>query len=409
MNELNSLAEAAGYSVIGSLEQIRDSGSPYMIGKGKAEELAKLVKEKKAEKVIFNGDLGPVQAYNLAKLTGVEAIDRFQLILEIFALRATTREAQLQVRLASLRYQLPKSRESIRLAHLTEQPGFMGLGRYEVDIFIEDMKRKIAHVRNELKGIRRERTQRRLRRREIGQITVSLAGYTSAGKTSLFNWLAQETKAVDLGLFTTLSPSTRMVRFCGRKALLTDTVGFIDRLPMQLVEAFRSTLEETTYADAIILVLDLSDTVPEVRRKLQASMNIIREIGAAAAPLIIALNKIDLLSNEQVLERQKIFSNLFVKSVPVSAKTGLNINELEKEVSETLGEYVEAIFRLHNTSERASLIHELYDEADSVNTVQREEGSVDLIVKTSPRIAEKIRERVEKAGGVLVSYKPLTG
>jgi GTP-binding protein HflX len=178
---------------------------------------------------------------------------------------------------------------------------------------------------------------------------------------------------------------------------------------MQLVEAFRSTLEETTYADAIILVLDLSDTVPEVRRKLQASMSIIREIGAAAAPLIIALNKIDLLSNEQIQERQKIFSNLFVKSVPVSAKTGLNIDELEKEVSEILGEYVEAIFRLHNTSEGASLIHELYDEADSVNTVQREEGSVDLIVKTSPRIAEKLRERVERAGGVLVSYKSLTG
>lgn len=378
-----------------------------MIGKGKAEELAKLVKEKKAEKVIFNGDLGPVQAYNLAKLIGVEAIDRFQLILEIFALRATTKEAQLQVRLASLRYQLPKSRESIRLAHFGEQPGFMGLGRYEVDIFIEDMKRKIGHVRNELKEIRTERTQRRLRRREMGQITVSLAGYTSAGKTSLFNRLTQETKAVNLGLFTTLSPSTRMVRFCGRKALLTDTVGFIDRLPIQLVEAFRSTLEETIYADAIILMLDLSDTVPEFKRKFQASMNIIREIGATAAPLILALNKIDLLSNEQILERQKIFSNLFVKSVTVSAKTGLNVDELEKTVSEILGEYVEAVFRLDNTSEKASLIHELYEEADSVNIVQREEGNVDLVVNTSPRTAEKFREKVEKAGGVLISYRLL--
>ncbi|MEM2094557.1 MAG: GTPase HflX, partial [Candidatus Bathyarchaeia archaeon] len=265
LSELRSLAEAAGYTVVGSVEQTRKTDSRFLVGSGKAEEIARLVKELGAEKVIVENTLKPIQAYNLAKLTGVEVIDRFQLILEVFARRATTKEAHLQIRLAKLRYQLPKIKESIKLARLGEQPGFMGLGRYEVDVYIEDTKRQISHIRKQLREIRKERELRRLKRLEIGLPTVALAGYTNAGKTSLFNWLTKESKPVNLGLFTTLSPYTRLVSFAGRKAMLTDTVGFIDNVPVILVEAFKSTLEETASADAIILILDITDPLREIR------------------------------------------------------------------------------------------------------------------------------------------------
>lgn len=393
--------------MVGSLEQVGETGSPYMIGKGKAQELAKTVKERGAEKVIFENDLKPVQAYNLAKLAGVEAIDRFQLILEIFAKRAFTKEAQLQVRLAGLRYRLPRARESIRLARLGEQPGFLGLGRYEVDVFLEDMRRQITHIREELREIRKERAQHRFKRMELGFPTVSLAGYTGAGKTTLFNLLAGETKPVNLGLFTTLSPTTRMVSFAGRRALLTDTVGFIDRLPILLVEAFRSTLEETIYADAIILVLDFHDPVEEIRRKLEASLSIIREIGASAVPIAVALNKADLLLSEGVLERQKVTDILPTKPVLISAKTGFNIGELRRRVAEALGDYVEVTFVIPEGSETSSLIHTLYEEADSVKTAQRGD-SIEVILEALPRTAEKLRERVERSGGHLKGYRSLT-
>jgi len=402
------LAEAAGYTVVDSLEQTREASSPYMIGKGKAEELAKLVKEHGAKKVIFENELKPVQAYNLAKLLSVEAIDRFQLILEIFAKRVTTREAQLQVRLASLRYQLPRARESIRLARLGEQPGFMGLGRYEVDVFLEDMKRQIAHIRGELRDVRKERAQRRLKRTELGFPTASLAGYTGAGKTTLFNTLAEESKPVNLGLFTTLSPTTRMVSFAGRRALLTDTVGFIDRLPILLVEAFRSTLEETIYADTIILVLDFHDPVDEIRRKLEASLNVIREIGASAVPIMIALNKADLLSPEEIAERQEALRIPERNSVLISAKTGFNVNELERKVAESLGEYVEATFVIPKDTGIESLIHALYEEADSVQTSQKGDY-VEVVLNALPRTAEKLRQRVEEAGGRLTGFRSLSG
>jgi GTP-binding protein HflX len=379
-----------------------------MIGRGKAEELAQIVKEHEAEKVIFENDLKPVQAYNLAKLLGVEAIDRFQLILEIFAKRATTGEAQLQVRLASLRYRLPRARESIRLARLGEQPGFMGLGRYEVDVFLEDMRRQIAHIRNKLKEVRDERAQHRSKRVERGFPTVSLAGYTSAGKTTLFNLLAEESKPVNLGLFTTLSPTTRMISLAGRRALLTDTVGFIDRLPILLVEAFHSTLEETIYADAIILLLDVHDPVDEIRRKLEASLSIIREIGASAVPLVIALNKADLLSPEEVLKKQEAIGIQPMSPVVISAKTGLNLDELRRKVADALGEYIEAAFVIPGGSGIESLIHTLYEEADSVQTFQRG-NDVEVVLKALPRTAEKLRQRLERAGGRLTGYRPLSG
>jgi GTP-binding protein HflX len=207
------------------MEQIREPDARYQIGSGKVEELAELIKQTDAEKVIFDNPLRPVQAYNLAKATNVEIIDRFQLILEIFTKRATTSEAQMQIQLAKLRYDLAQAKERVRLARKGEQPGFMGLGAYEVDVYYESVKREVHAIRRKLKKIRGKRVLHRERRTELGFTSISLAGYTKAGKSSLFNALAGETVPVDTALFTTLSTTTRLVTFCKKKFLLTDTVG----------------------------------------------------------------------------------------------------------------------------------------------------------------------------------------
>ena len=165
LNELQSLAESAGYTVVDSIEQVRKPNPRYQIGSGKAEGLAELVANKKIEKTIFDNELRPIQVYNLAKITGVEVVDRFQLILEIFAQRASTSEARLQIKLAKLRYELPRAREKVRLARMSEQPGFMGLGKYEVDIYYETIRRQIYSIRDKLKRIRKKRQLHRVGRK----------------------------------------------------------------------------------------------------------------------------------------------------------------------------------------------------------------------------------------------------
>ena len=193
MEELRSLAEAAGYEIVGELEQVRRHPHPrYSIGSGKSRELAEMASKSDAERIIFGTELKVVQVYNLAKLTGVEVIDRFQLILEIFVRRASRREAKLQIELARLRYELAHAREKVRLARIGEQPGFLGLGKYEVDVYHEAVRRQVHTIQEKLKRVRKTRELHRHRRRKLGFSSVSLAGYTNSGKSTLFNTLTQE-------------------------------------------------------------------------------------------------------------------------------------------------------------------------------------------------------------------------
>ncbi len=402
LEELSRLAEAAGYTVVGSVEQVRRPSSGYPIGKGKVSELAGLVKELNADKIIFGGSLSPIQAYNVAKVTGVECIDRFQLILEIFTKRASTKEAQLQIQLANLRYQLPRARESVRLARTGEQPGFMGLGRYEIDTYLEAMKRQIAHIRGELRNIRRKRSLQRAQRVDSGYALVSLAGYTYAGKTTLFNRLASESKAVDQGLFTTLSTTSRAVDLYGRKILLTDTVGFIDRLPLALIEAFRSTLEETVLSDAIVLVVDFQEPLKEIRRKLSSCIDTLNEIGAQGIPIITALNKTDALSDAEAKERQTALGEELVQNpVPISALKGLNLDELKQKIAECLGNNLTAHFTLPLSDEALSYISGLYGQVEVLSVVY-EGKNIRVTLRAAPWLLERVRGQMEKLGGQLL-------
>jgi GTP-binding protein HflX len=380
------------------MEQVREYDSRYQIGAGKVEELAQLVKETEAEKVIFDNPLKPIQSYNLAKATGVEAIDRFQLILEIFTKRAMTTEAQMQIKLAKLQYDLTQAKERVRLAMKGEQPGFMGLGSYEVDVYYESVKREVHAIRRKLRKIRGKRVLHRERRTELGFSTISLAGYTHSGKSSLFNAFTEEKARVETTLFTTLSTTTRLVEFSKRKFLLTDTVGFIDRLPLTLIEAFHSTLEETIYSELILLVVDISEPLGVIEKKLSICLETIERIGASGVPMITALNKIDLMSETEI--QQKI-SNLKGKApnpVPISALHRTNLDQLEQEVLKTVKDYVRASFTIPLTSESMPFISSLFKSAD-VQTLEYKENTAHIVFKASPSFAEKVRNHVEKLNG----------
>ena len=401
--ELKGLAEAAGYTVVSFLVQRRPEDPAFQIGKGKIRELAHLVEEVDAEKLIFDQPLKPVQSYNVAKATGVEAIDRFQLILEIFTHRAATKEAKLQVQLAALRYQLPKARESVRLARMGEQPGFLGLGRYEVDVHFENIKRRITRIRRDLRKIREKRSLHRSRRQESGFLSVSLAGYTGAGKTTLFNVLAEESKPVNLGLFTTLTTTTRAVDFEGKTALLTDTVGFIDRLPIILIEAFKSTLEETQLADAIMLVVDFHEPLNEVKRKLDSCTVTLKEIGAGSIPVITVLNKVDQLSPKALHQRLRSMKRDLQHPVTVSALQGTNLQALRREVSAQLQEFVTARFVLNYEGATPSFLSELHRQVHSLEVSYRGED-VQIVLSAQPELVEKVRREVNRRGGVVTLF-----
>lgn len=383
---------------MGRIEQIREPSSRYQIGSGKVKELAKLIKEKNAQKIIFDNPLKPVQAYNLAKSTGVEAIDRFQLILEIFVRRASTTEAKLQIQLATLGYELARAKEKVRLARMEEQPGFMGLGAYEVDVYYEAVKRQIQAIREKLRKVRKKRVLHRKRRAELGFSSISLAGYTNAGKSSLFNALTDEEALVDTALFTTLSTKTRLVKLSKKKLLLTDTVGFIDRLPLTLIEAFHSTLEETIFSDLILLVVDSSEPTSVIEKKFSCCMDTIERIGAFGIPIVTILNKIDLLGEEETRQRLESLEERANNLVPISALYGTNLDLLKQRILKILKNYIRASFSVPMTNESMSFISWLFKRSD-VKTIKYTGNSAHMIFEATPWFAETVKNKVQEFNG----------
>ncbi|MBS7624131.1 GTPase HflX [Candidatus Bathyarchaeota archaeon] len=400
MEELKALAEAAGYEVVGSVEQVKSTPHPrYHIGAGKAKELAQMVKDLNAEKVIFGNELKIVQIYNLAKLTGVEVIDRLQLILEIFVRRASTREAKLQIELAKLRYEMANAREKVKLAKMGEQPGFHGLGKYEADVYYEAIKRRVNKIQEKLKEIRRTRNIHRTRRSEMGFPSISLAGYTNSGKSTLFNALTKESVPVDSGVFTTLSTTTRLSEILGEKVFITDTVGFIDRLPITLIEAFHSTLEETIFSDLILLVVDVSEPISEILRKLIASLETIREIGVLETPIIVALNKIDLISSEELQEKiEKLKGTFNLTFIPISALYGINLDLLKGEIVKILGKYVAISSILPISQNSLSFLSRIFENMN-VHKIEYSDNSIQIQFSAPVSLIDKIKSQVERVGG----------
>ena len=326
IEEAEALAKAAGYEPIGLVTQGFLDHAKYGVGSGKAEEVAREVREKGADLVIFDSALRASQAYSLAKLCKVEVKDREKLILEIFAMRATTAEAKLQVQLAELEYALPRARESVKMAKRGEQPGFFGLGKYDVDVYTRMMKSRVSTLKRKVEEVAKRREIFREHRRKLAFPTIALAGYTAAGKTSLFNRLTGESKSVAEGVFTTLAPTTRAIVVGERKTLLTDTVGFISNLPAYLIESFKSTLEEISYASVVFLLLDASQSAEKFLRSYESSAQALAELMVKPSRAIIVLNKCDLAPAELIEERKRELGDVDVAEV--STKTGQGVENL---------------------------------------------------------------------------------
>jgi GTPase len=326
IEEAEALAEAAGYRPIAVVTQDYLSRAKYGVGSGKAEELSQVVREKQAGVVLFDAKLRATQAYNLAKLCNVEVKDREKVILEIFRKRASTAEAKLQVQLAELQYELPKARDRVRMAKMGEQPGFFGLGKYDIDIYTRMMKTRIGVLRKKVEEVNKRREIFRERREKLRFPTIALAGYTAAGKTTLFNRLTGERREVDAGVFTTLAPTTRALAINHEKCLLTDTVGFISNLPTYLVESFKSTLEGVSNASVVLLVMDASQSDEKLLRSYASSSVVLSDLKVEPARLITVLNKSDLVDDDTVAQKKALLN--IGDAVVVSAKTGDGIDEL---------------------------------------------------------------------------------
>jgi len=357
-----------------------------------------MVQENKADKVIFDNNLRTLQTYNLAKATRVEVIDRFQLILEIFTTRATTTEAQLQIQLATLKNELKHAKEKVRLSKGSEQPGFMGLGVYEADVYREAIKRQVQTIRKKLTHIQEKRIIQRARRAELGFLTISLAGYTSSGKSTLFNAVTQEDARVDKALFTTLSTQTRIIEFSNRKFLLTDTVGFIDRLPISLIEAFHSTLEETIFSDLIVLLVDFSEPIDSIEKKINVCLETIERLGASGIPMITALNKIDLVKPEEREEKLNLLKDKVKNPILLSAKRQINLNELKKNVLRILENYSKAQFRVPLSDNMMSFLSWVHQKTD-LHKEEFKSNSVEVVFEANPSIIEQVKRKVQDLNG----------
>ncbi len=371
LNELAQLATTAGVTCVDRVIQRLTRPHPgTLLGSGKIQEIAGLVHFHNCDAVIFDLELSPGQHRTLESELETQVLDRTALILIIFGQRARTREGRLQVELAQIEYDLPRLVR--QWSHLSRQKGSVqqrGEGEKQIELDRRLLRRQKDQLLEELEHVRTHRQLHRERRKDTGAPVVALVGYTNAGKSTLLNRLASANSLAEDRLFATLDPMTRRVRLAGgQEFLLTDTVGFVQRLPTTLVAAFRATLEEVAEADLLVHVVDAS--YPARDRQIEAVEQVLEEIGAAGCPMIIALNKVDLLPAEAAANLNGVATIL--PSVRVSALTGTGIDDLLRCISSALqaqfvaldvlipydrGELV-ALFHQYGTIE-----HESYEES----------------------------------------------
>ena len=404
--EIRELARAAGYTIRGEVTQTRTEDPALELGEGKVATLASVVEQVDADVVLFDNRLGPYQTYNLGQKLpeGTEVVDRFKLILDIFGQRAQTRKAQLQVELAELRYELPRAEAKASLARREEHPGFMGLGEYD-ESREQDIKSRISRIRDELEQIEQTEQHRREQRRELGFDLVALAGYTNAGKSTLLRRLAEDVDVdenVDIHpdldttaksqnqLFTTLGTTTRRVDLERREALVTDTVGFISDLPHWLVESFKSTLDAVYRADLVLLVVDVSEPIEEIREKLVTCHDTLYERNEA--PIVTVLNKIDLVDDDELQEKREALSALAPNPIVVSAQEGTNVDRLQERIDTELPDLERERLVLPMTENTMSVVSWIHDNA-WVRDVTYGDNDVVVEFEARPNVVEQSRAK----------------
>ena len=334
LRELRALAKTAGAETVGeSVCKLRAINPATYVGRGKLAELADTLRDLAADLAVFDEDLTPAQGNAISAALGVRVIDRTQLILDIFAQRALTLEGRLQIELAQLRYLLPRLRGA--WTHLERQKGGIGLkgpGEKQLELDRRRIEERITRIRTQLELVRSRRARLRSSRARRGWAQVALVGYTNAGKSTLLNRLSDAGVLADDKLFATLDPTTRQISLPNRQpCLLTDTVGFIRKLPHHLVEAFKATLEEVNEADLLLHVVDASH--PFVDEQIDAVERVLADLGANGKPVVGVLNKADI---ERGWNQAPRLAERFPQSVRISARTGDGVPTLLQTVADTL-------------------------------------------------------------------------
>ncbi|MCL5779349.1 MAG: GTPase HflX [Firmicutes bacterium] len=387
MEELSSLADTAGAVVVGRFMQNRQHPEPAtFIGKGKAEELADYCREAAANIVISDRELSPAQARNLEEKIGIKVIDRTQLILDIFARRAQTKEGKLQVELAQLKYLLPRlTGLGTQLSRLGGGIGTRGPGETKLETDRRRIRKRISDLERELKEVQQHRALLRKDRRDEPLPLVSLVGYTNAGKSTLLRTLTGADVLVEDKLFATLDPTTRRVRLPNNDiVLLTDTVGFIQSLPHHLVAAFRATLEEVQEADLLLHVVDVSH--PNCEGQIRAVESVLESLKSLNKPVIMVFNKMDLLQDPQDLPLTEY------PKLNISALTGQGIEQLLSLIADVLKERY-SVVKLWIPYDKTNLVSLLHQKGN----VRKEEYGVEgiqLEVEISRIWANRVKEQL---------------
>jgi GTP-binding protein HflX len=373
LEELALLADTAGADVVGSELQRRDRPDPATyVGKGKAAEVAEMAEALDVDVVIFDDELSPAQQRNLEKLFKCDVVDRVALILDIFAQHAASREGMVQVELAQLRYRLPRLRGKGKdLSQIGSGVGIAtrGPGETQLEVDRRRIQRRITQLERELDQLAKTRQTQRKSRARRALTTVALAGYTNAGKSTLLNALTEAEVLVEDRLFSTLDPSTRKLRLPGGETvLLSDTVGFVRRLPHQLVESFRSTLEEVGSADLLVHLVDAG--TPDIEHRIEAVQSVLREIDAARVPEQLVFTKTDTVDEETV----KHLLASHPGSIAVSARTGDGVAELSAVIGDRL-RAMEQVLDLRVPYDRGDVLAGLHRDGAVLVEVHEEGGT----------------------------------
>ncbi|MEO5840263.1 MAG: GTPase HflX [Acidimicrobiales bacterium] len=380
LDELALLVDTAGADTVGRVNQRRDSPDPAtFVGKGKAHEIRELSEELDSDTVVFDDELTPAQQFNLEKLLGRTALDRTAVILDIFAQNAHSQEGKAQVELAQLRYRLPRIRGSgARLSQQAGRIGTRGPGETQLEIDRRRIQRRIHKLEDDLKQVRRHRSTQSKARRRSANRSVSIVGYTNAGKSTLLNRLTDAGVLVENRLFATLDATTRRLQLPGGETIfLSDTVGFVNKLPHQLVEAFKSTLDVVVDADLLVHVVDGSGPDPE--GNIDVVRSVLREIGAGPVPELLVFNKVD------ASDEPRRLADKHPGAAAVSAMSGEGIDELLLAIGD----------RVRSMTEVTELLIP-FDRGDIMAAVHRE-GQV--LVETPDSDGVRVRARLE-AGSV---------
>jgi GTPase len=393
LDELKELLRTAGVAVVGELIQRRDHPHPNLyLGRGKVEDLKALIKDADANLVACDDELSPRQERNLEKEIGVPVIDRTAVILDIFAVHARSAEGKLQVELAQLEYNMARMRglwthlERLGAGRGVGGIGTRGPGESQIETDRRLARDRITALRRQLDGVRATRATQRAERERAHLPTVALAGYTNAGKSTLLNALTGAEVGVRDRLFHTLDPTTRTLRLEGRTYLVTDTVGFIRKLPHQLVNAFAATLEETKLADLILHVADAHAPEEELEQMTRAVDDVLEEIGAGESPRLLVLNKADLIDED----RRHELAFRHPEGLLVSAVTGEGMDELGAAIAESFERSLCDVELLVPFSEGQTL-SELHDVAGDLEREDTAEG-----VRVTARLPAVVAERYDR-------------